>query len=250
MTGNKLVANLTCPLVDLLIQSALDTGIIALYGPCGIGAAGKTKLLNSHHPQAAPRGPDGCHGTGCPQPCHNDIGRFLQHFSLTRYGVRKRIQMQSQFYRVRHTSRCIGRIPNRAGNFRSCKGQRRRESENFPGVMLPHRGPGLRHGKSIGHRENIKPIFCRDRQRILSLGCGFAKEPMQVKVRCGIQQVMGGYGKAAADGTDRQLPNVRFPGYLCDPGKKPNITAGMIKPFGGQRTHFRVSRLLFPADAP
>ena len=42
MTGNKLVANLTCPLVDLLIQSALDPGVVALNGSCGIGAAGKT----------------------------------------------------------------------------------------------------------------------------------------------------------------------------------------------------------------
>ena len=73
---------------------------------------------------------------------------------------------------------------------------------------------------------------------------------MQVKVRGGIQQTIGGYGKVSADGADCQLPNVCRTGYLCDPGKKPNITAGMIKPFGSQRTHFRVSRLLFPADAP
>ena len=116
--------------------------------------------------------------------------------------------------------------------------------------MLPHSGPGLRHGKSVGDRENIKPIFCRDCQSQGSLWRRFAKEPMQVKVRGGIQQTMGGDGKAAANGADGQLPKVSFPGYLCDPGKKPNITAGMIKPFGGQRTHFRVSRLLFPADAP
>ena len=96
----------------------------------------------------------------------------------------------------------------------------------------------------------IQPIFCRDCQSQGSLWRRFAKEPMQVKIRCGIQQVMGGYGKAAADGTDCQLPNVSFPGYLCDPGKKPNITAGMIKPFGGQRAHFRVSRLFFPENTP